>query len=298
MSKRSDAIRIDWAANDAKRDAGLTTPENIIRTDDIRYGDDAENNLLDVYRLKTASGKSPVIVIVHGGGWVYGDKELYQYYGMSLAQRGFTVVNYTYRLAPEAKFPASLEDTANVVRWMYENADRYEFDMANVCMAGDSAGGDLLGLFCALCTDTGYASNFDFTAPEGFVPRAVAMNCGDYTPDDDGIENGDTKELIDDLMPGSGKYSDRSLINVVRHVNRNYPPAYIMSAQGDFLLSQAAVLESAYKKAGVYCECKIYGDKDEPLYHVFHVTVQEPQGQMCNDEECGFFWRMIAEAKK
>ena len=112
MSKISDLFRENFKKSDDIRDAGLTTPEDIVRYDDIVYGQDAEWQILDVYRPKAEEGKKlPVIVSVHGGGWVYGDKECYQYYCMDLAQRGFAVVNYTYRLAPEFKFPSSLEDT-------------------------------------------------------------------------------------------------------------------------------------------------------------------------------------------
>ena len=123
MSQASDTMRREWKINDAKRDAGLTTPDDIQRFDDIQYGPDPVENKLDVYRPKNAQGKIPVIVSVHGGGWVYGDKELYQFYGMTLAQRGFAVVNFTYRLAPEVKFPAPLEDTNNVISWMYVNQE-------------------------------------------------------------------------------------------------------------------------------------------------------------------------------
>ena len=62
--------------DDAKRDAGLTTPEGIQRFDQIRYSTAHIRNVLDVYRPKNKEGKLPVIVSVHGGGWVYGDKEL------------------------------------------------------------------------------------------------------------------------------------------------------------------------------------------------------------------------------
>ena len=91
---------------------GMNTPEDIERWDNIVYGhDDREMQRLDVYRPKQAQGEDlPVIISVHGGAWMYGDKERYQYYCMSLAQRGFAVVNFTYRLAPESKFPAQLED--------------------------------------------------------------------------------------------------------------------------------------------------------------------------------------------
>ena len=81
MSKASDTVRIEFKKNDDIRDAGLTTPEDILRYDDIVYGTDPKWQSLDVYRPKAAERKKlPVIVSVHGGGWVYGDKERYQFY--------------------------------------------------------------------------------------------------------------------------------------------------------------------------------------------------------------------------
>ena len=55
-----------------------------------------------------------MIVNIHGGGYFYGDKELYRFYCMHLAEYGFAVINYNYRLSPENKFPAPLEDTFSV----------------------------------------------------------------------------------------------------------------------------------------------------------------------------------------
>ncbi|MBE5890067.1 MAG: alpha/beta hydrolase [Lachnospiraceae bacterium] len=73
---------------------------------------------------------------------------------MNLAQRGFAVVNFTYRLAPEYRFPSSLEDTCMV------------FDTNNIFAVGDSAGAHLLGLFSGMCTNPEYAKNFSFHAPK------------------------------------------------------------------------------------------------------------------------------------
>ena len=85
MSHISDVIRSEFKKGEDIRDAGLTTPENIVRYDDIAYGPDPRQQSLDVYIPKDCEGKRlPVIVSVHGGGWVYGDKERYQYYCMSL----------------------------------------------------------------------------------------------------------------------------------------------------------------------------------------------------------------------
>ena len=71
-------IREEFGASDAKRDAGLTTPSDIQRFDNICYGKDPVWQSLDLYRPKSMDGKKlPVIVSVHGGAWVYGTKEIY-----------------------------------------------------------------------------------------------------------------------------------------------------------------------------------------------------------------------------
>lgn len=142
MSFMSDWVRENFGKGDAERDRGLHTPEDIVRFDNIAYGADPKWQVLDVYRPADARNRLlPVIVSVHGGGWVYGDKEGYQFYCMSLAKRGFAVVNFSYRLAPEIKFPASLEDTNLVFTWVLEQAEQYGFDTRYVFAVGDSAGG-------------------------------------------------------------------------------------------------------------------------------------------------------------
>lgn len=295
MSQASDTMRREWKINDAKRDAGLTTPDDIQRFDDIQYGPDPVENKLDVYRPKNTQGKIPVIVSVHGGGWVYGDKELYQFYGMTLAQRGFAVVNFTYRLAPEVKFPAPLEDTNNVISWMYENQEEYSLDMDHVFMVGDSAGGHLCGLYSAICTNPEYAVNYTFKVQNGFVPQAVALNCGAYNPlSEVGVLGGEQdQEIMEDFLPEKGSAKERALVNVTDHVTEKFPPVYLMTCVGDFCRPQAPLLEATLKKNGVYYEFKTYGTEENPLYHVFHLTIQEPEGQKCNDEECDFFRRMM-----
>lgn len=294
MSKASDTMRREWAINDARRDAGLTTPEDIERFDTLSYGPDQKWNVLDVYRPKKFHGILPVIVSVHGGGWVYGDKELYQFYCMSLAQRGFAVVNFTYRLAPEVKYPAPLEDTNRVLEWMYAHQDEYGLDMDNVFLVGDSAGGHLAGLYAAICTNPEYAKNYEFQVPNGFVPRALGLNCGAYVPLGAIVINGDQdRELMEDFLPEKGSQREKELINVPGHVTEAYPPVYLMTCVGDFCRPQASLLEKALKEKNIDYRYVIYGDERNPLYHVFHVTVQEPMGQKCNEEECAFFRERI-----
>jgi len=290
MSKTSDSVRKAFKAGDDIRDAGLTTPDDIVRFDDIKYAEDDECQKLDVYRPKDAGDKLlPVIVSVHGGGWVYGDKERYQYYCMSLAGRGFAVVNYTYRLAPEHKFPAPLEDENHVFHWVLNNKDEYHFDTGNIFAVGDSAGGQLLGLYSCLCTNPAYADNFEFKAPDGFVPKAVGLNCGAYVIDMS--EEGQMKALMEDLLPDGGTEEEMGLVNVIPHITENFPPAFFMTSTGDFLKAQAPMLEKKLLEKSVPFVFRFYGDKDKNLPHVFHCNMRSEDARQCNDEECDFFRR-------
>lgn len=72
---------------------------------------------------------------------------------MSLALHGFAVVKFTYRLVPEFTFPAAIQDTDCVCRWVLYHAEEYGFDSCNVFAVGGAAGAQILGLYCAALTD-------------------------------------------------------------------------------------------------------------------------------------------------
>ena len=294
-------IRKWFDSADAKRDAGQTTPDNIIRFDNIVYGADKKFKkwqLLDVYRPKSAGTgstmqKLPVIVIVHGGGWVYGDKDVYQFYSMKLAQRGFAVVNYSYRLAPEVKFPASLEDTENVFRWICGNAEQYGFDVQNVFAAGDSAGAHILALYASALTNEAYTENFPFIRKKPLTLKGVALNCGKYKPDF-GIETDkEAAILIEMMMPDGGTPKELQLIDAAAHITEKFPPAFVMTSLGDALKQQAPFITDALKAAGVRYEYRCYGTEEKPLWHVFHCDPALPEAAVCNDDECEFFKKLM-----
>lgn len=287
MSLTSMMLRRLFARGDKKRDAGLTTPDGVVRYDDIVYGEDPRWQSLDVYRPRDEEGKLPVIISVHGGGWVYGDKELYQYYCMDLALRGFAVVNFSYRLAPETKFPAQLEDTCKAFSWASENAEKYGFDMDKLFAVGDSAGAHLLALYCIACTDESYAANYDFDIPTQLLPKAVALNCGMYDMNIKGAQG----NLVKDLMPHKGTEEEIRLITPHYHLNSSFPPAFIMTAVEDFLKEDSIKMHSMLDDLGVRNEFHLYDNEDHSLAHVFHVNIRLGDAKKCNDEECDYFRR-------
>lgn len=88
--------------------------------------------------------KLPVIVYIHGGGWVIADIDTYEASAMALAKKtGAIVASVEYRHAPEHRFPAAHEDTFAAYRWVLENADSFGGDPRRVAIAGESAGGNM-----------------------------------------------------------------------------------------------------------------------------------------------------------
>ncbi|MBO5555684.1 MAG: alpha/beta hydrolase [Oscillospiraceae bacterium] len=292
MSAASEEVRREFGAVDDKRDAGLTTPEEVCRRDNIPYGPDPRWQALDVYRPRGAGDAPlPVIVSVHGGAWVYGDKERYQYYCMELARRGFAVVNFSYRLAPESKFPAPLEDTNTVFHWVLAHGKDYGLDTERIFAVGDSAGAHILGLYCNFCTNPAYAARFSFAPPAGFAPRAVVLNCGKYEmgPGSDAR----TRALMADFLPRGGTAEELEEINVLRYVTPDFPPTFLMTCVEDQLRDQTPLLAARLMEQEVPFLFRFYGDRENRLLHVFQLTIRLEDARRCNDEECDWLRRFL-----
>lgn len=275
--------------SDTKRDAGLTTPEDIQRFDDIKYADADKCQVMDVYRPKDIGDrKLPVIVSSHGGGWVYGNKEIYQHYCMNLARRGFVVVNYTYRLAPKHKYPAPIEDTNSVYTWIMNNGADYGMDTNNIFAVGDSAGGQIVGIYASILTNSEYAAQYPFKAPENLKLNALGLNCGKFN-----TSNEQATGFFKDLLPNRGTKEEMLKISVIEHITKDFPPCFIFTANKDFLIDEPKSLTKVLMENEIPFESKVYGSEENPLYHVFHCDIKTEAAKIANDEETDFFKKYI-----
>ncbi len=282
------AIRAAFGAADAVRDAGLVPPEDVVPFPDIPYGPHGRWNLLDVYRPRAAGDRLlPCIVSVHGGGWVYGDKDLYRYYCMDLARRGFAVVNFSYRLAPEDPFPAAVKDVNAAFTWVAENAGAYHMDRERLFVVGDSAGGQLACQYLAMLTDPAYGALYGYPLPDLRV-RAAALNCGQYqfeAPEDPAASTGVMAAYFGDRLREC-----LPLVDALAHIGPAFPPTFVQTARYDFLKDQAALLAERLRRQSVSFRYKCYGQEgQEHMGHVFHLNIRLPEAQACNQEECDFF---------
>lgn len=294
ISKLVQDLRTEWASGDAKRDAGLTTPDDILRFDNISYGPYGVDNLLDIYVPRGAKTIQPTIVNIHGGGWVYGNKEVYQFYCMGLAQRGFAVVNINYRVAPETRFPGAACDINNALKFIENHGAEYFVDKDRLVLVGDSAGGQLVSHFATILTNPEFAKLFDFEAAKVTV-KAVGLNCGTYDGRSMALRRDD--EVFLEYIDCVDKTPDEALlerVDAIKYMNLEFPPAYIMSTECDFLLYCAQPMYDFLTRLGVPCEIRIHGDKNRPeIGHDFHVDSRLKEAKLCNDLECEFFKRFV-----
>lgn len=159
---------------------------------DVAYGPDPRHRL-DVYVPTVGLGPWPVVVFVHGGSWSSGNKNPYEFVGRALAAQGFVAMLPNYRLHPEHRYPAFVEDTALAIDWATRNAADYGGDPHKVFVSGHSAGAYNVSLavldkhyLAALGTDTSVikgvvllAGPLDFLPLDGPVSQDVFGQASD-----------------------------------------------------------------------------------------------------------------------
>ena len=213
------------------------------------------------------TGPHPVLVYLHGGGWVCGSPKTHQKLGYRFAEGGYLVFNVDYRLAPEHPFPTPFEDCLAAVRWARREAARFGGDPARLAVGGDSAGGNLSAAVAAAL------------AGDPARPKAALLIYGvyDFAMFDDVslVAGGDAqaaaigRDMVE-MMVGAylgPKHSD-ALLRDARvsplHAAAKLPPSHVVVGSADALAPQSEALVKALSAAGVP--------------HEHHVDVGMPHG--------------------
>ena len=222
---------------------------------DVVYGSVSGVDLkLDLYvPQKPANGPRPVAVYIHGGGWTRGSKGFGA--GMvalgELLQRGYLVAAINYRLAPEFKFPAQIEDAKCAIRFLRAHAGELNLDPGRVGVWGGSAGAHLAALLGMAGASAGFDTSGGWTNQSSRVQAVVDMfGPADLSP---GVNLGNTR--LGRRVFGAKSADDPVLkqASPVTYASKDDPPFLILHGDHDGLvpLKQSERLAAALKAVGV-----------------------------------------------
>lgn len=234
-------------------------PEEVTRVDD-RLVPGADNDVpVRVYTPHDAvGGDAGLLLWLHGGGWVIGDLDTADATARALANRsGAVVVSVDYRLAPEHRAPAALEDALAALTWSVENAELLGVDASRVAVGGDSAGGNVAAVLCQRVRD-GFGPYIDF--------QLLIYPVVDCTLSHPSIEeNAEGYFLTKDAMVWfTGHYvgeldpKDPSVSPLHADTLAGLPPALVITAQYDPLRDEGEAYATALRDAGVPVEAVRY----------------------------------------
>ena len=145
---------------------------------DISYTDKSSNEQkLDVYYSKIKI-KKPILIDIHGGGFISNDKEINHLFGNYMAQNGFVVFNLNYRLAyPEYTVFDQIEDIDSAVNWILANAEKYGGDANSMYIAGHSSAGVLAVTEAMLCNNTDMLRDYNLKERH-YNYKGMILDCG------------------------------------------------------------------------------------------------------------------------
>lgn len=231
----------------ASRDlpAGVKERKNLTY---VRYGRRALQ--LDLYQPVNPQQKlTPLVVLVHGGGWMHGYRQNLSPLAIRLAERGYAAAVISYRLSPEALYPAAIFDAKAAVRWLRRNAKQYAIDEHHIAIAGGSAGGQI----ASLTAMTSGLPKFDPQAASSRISSDIQAiinidGLSDFTsPEALKYENNLHKVSSAGRWFG-GSYEEKPALwkeaSPINYVGKNMPPIlFIDSAQVRFSLGRDEMIE-------------------------------------------------------
>ena len=201
--------------------------------------------------LRTKDGLAPCLVFFHGGGWVIGNLETHDVVCRKLVHEGeLIVISVDYRLAPEHKFPAAVDDAVTATNWIAANASKLGIDPARLMVGGDSAGGNLAAVVSLHARDHGGAK----IAGQVLVYPATEFartHASHREPETSILLTHSVIGWFADHYMGDADRSDWRASPARAKTLAGLPPAHVLTAGADPLRDEGDEYAARLKEAGV-----------------------------------------------
>lgn len=269
----------------------LEIEQNVLVKKDLIYSG-LDNSLLDIYYPKEMTSPLPVILWIHGGGYIGGSKNSRQDYGMALANEGFVVANIDYALAPEQLYPGPIIQANAAIEFLQTHAKAYGGDMSRLFIGGDSAGAQISSQLAAVISNPVLAETMGITpAADAETLRGAMLFCGLYNMETVRATAYPRIDLFLNTYTGMERFEMHSRIDelsTVNHVTSDYPPVFISSGDADRLTSQSIELADVLEAQGVSVDRVFFADSNKGLGHQYQFTLNTEDAQATFEKTVSF----------
>jgi len=230
--------------------------EEVGKVEDLRIPGPETEIPVRVYYPKDAGLNLPALVYYHGGGWVVGNIQSHDDICRILTNRANCVtISVDYRLAPEHKFPAAVEDSYSAIEYVYEHAADFQIDKKRIAVGGDSAGGNLAVVIPHIAKEKNNPPIcfqlliYPSTNLGGEPTASMRENSEGYF-----LEKGTMEWFRDCYIRGSEDLTNPLLSPILNEDFTGLPPALVITAQYDPLRDEGEQYAAKLAAAGVDAE--------------------------------------------
>ncbi|MBT0667304.1 alpha/beta hydrolase [Novosphingobium profundi] len=241
----------------------------------------------------------PILIWIHGGGWVAGSAQQMNGYLSVFAERGFVVANIDYSLAPEHPYPTAIKQEVSALDYIYQHATQVGGDPERMAIGGDSAGAQMAGQLAAMISEPDFARQVGvrIAMPRSAL-KAVVLYCGVYNIETAAKTGFPAMNTFLWAYTGRRDYQGSVAANqmsVVRHVTGRYPPVYLTDGDADPLESQTYQLDAVLRGSGVSVHSRYWTWSGAHLPHEYQFDLNTPQGKVVLDDVFRFLSERVAK---
>ena len=263
---------------------------------DLKYESTAKKNMLDLFLPKTQNELTPIVIWIHGGGFVGGDKSDVDYFATCLAADGFAVASINYQLAPWAKFPSPINQTGEAYKWLKDNSEKYSIDVSRIMLAGDSAGAHTAAAFVSTQLSKEYADNLGVyqVVENPSTIKGTLLYCGPYSlAEIKKLENGFMRFVFSKAAAayfGTSnwlkKYDNKA--STIFNIPNNFPPCFITDGNTGSFEKQAKMLISVFDEKGIIYDSYFTPKETAQTQHEYQFILDTPEAQMAYNKTVQF----------
>lgn len=253
-------------------------------------------NYYDLYLPKAYEKELPVVVWVHGGAFVAGDKSGVKNWAACLAAKGMAVAAVEYQWAPEASWPAQVCQIGECCKALFELAAEKKLDKKRVVIAGDSAGAHMAAQFSLIHSSEAFCSKAGLeTVLEKDALKAALLFCGPYDIEQMANPSGWFLRLAMHRVGWSylGRRNWRDsgeakLANIRNYVTPGFPPTFLTDGSRASFDRQGKALAQALRRQGVAVSELFFAPEEEEAVHEYQFDMKMPLAGQCYNQVCDF----------